>query len=112
MRQSLGTKTQGEACTYTPAATEHALASTDCAQGYACTGAYSEARQCLVTCDFMAPNPFCPSGTVCGVHGQCIEQSVMGPLALPSAPRSSVRRALAASPSSAAWKARGASART
>lgn len=32
LERSLGTKAQGEACTYTPAATEHELASTDCAQ--------------------------------------------------------------------------------
>ncbi|WP_164012811.1 hypothetical protein [Pyxidicoccus trucidator] len=86
LEQSLGTKTQGEACTYTPAATEHALASTDCARGHACTSAYSEERQCLATCDFMAPNPGCPSGTVCGVYGLCIQQSVMEPIGFAFSP--------------------------
>ncbi|WP_164018539.1 hypothetical protein [Pyxidicoccus trucidator] len=80
LEKSLGAKTQGEACTYTPAAGEHELASTDCAQGYACSGTYTDARQCLATCDFMAANPGCPSGTVCGVYGLCIEQAVMEPI--------------------------------
>jgi hypothetical protein len=80
LEKSLGTRQQGEACTYTPAASANQLASTDCAPGYACSGAYTEARQCLATCDFMAANPGCPTGTVCGVYGLCIEQSVMEPI--------------------------------
>ncbi|WP_246357504.1 hypothetical protein [Pyxidicoccus fallax] len=80
LEKSLGTKTQGEACTYTPAASEHELATTDCAQGFACSGAYTEERQCLATCDFMAADPGCPTGTVCGVYGLCIEQAVMEPI--------------------------------
>jgi hypothetical protein len=80
LERSQGTKTQGEACTSTPAASENALASTDCAQGFACTSAYGNTSQCLATCDFMAADPGCPSGTVCGVYGLCIEQAVMEPL--------------------------------
>ncbi|WNG24367.1 hypothetical protein F0U62_10355 [Cystobacter fuscus] len=80
LEQSLGTKTQGEACTYTPAASVDQLASTDCAPGHACSAAYTETRQCLATCDFMAADPGCPTGTVCGVYGLCIEQSVMEPI--------------------------------
>ncbi|WP_163998772.1 hypothetical protein [Pyxidicoccus caerfyrddinensis] len=79
LEKSLGTKTQGEACTYT-AASENALASTDCARGYACTDAYTDAPQCLATCDYMAADPGCPSGTVCGVYGLCNAQSVMEPI--------------------------------
>ncbi|WP_245815067.1 hypothetical protein [Cystobacter ferrugineus] len=79
LEKSLGTKTQGEACTYTPASADQ-LASTDCAPGYACSGAYGDTRQCLATCDFMAAAPGCPTGTVCGVYGLCIEQSVMEPI--------------------------------
>ncbi|MFP2912950.1 hypothetical protein ACLESD_49685 [Pyxidicoccus sp. 3LFB2] len=86
LEQSLGTKAQGETCTYTPAATEHALASTDCAQGYACSGAFGGERQCLATCDFMAPNPGCPTGTVCGVYGLCIQQSVLEPIGFAFSP--------------------------
>ncbi|KFE72089.1 hypothetical protein [Hyalangium minutum] len=80
MEWSLGAKKQGEACQYTPAASTSELASTDCAQGYACSGAYTDERQCLVTCDFMAADPGCPTGTVCGVYGLCIEQAVMEPI--------------------------------
>lgn len=80
LERSQGTKTQGEACTYTPAASEGELASTDCARGYACTDAYTDAPQCQATCDFMAADPGCPSGTICGVYGLCIEQSVMEPI--------------------------------
>lgn len=80
LEKSLGTKTQGEACTYTPADSEDELASTDCAPGYACSGAYAGGRQCLATCDFMAADPGCPTGTVCGVFGLCIQQSVMEPI--------------------------------
>ncbi|WP_233261855.1 hypothetical protein [Vitiosangium sp. GDMCC 1.1324] len=79
LEKSLGTKTQGEACTKTPASADQ-LASTDCAQGYACTNAYTDERQCLATCDFMAADPGCPTGTVCGVYGLCIQQSVMEPI--------------------------------
>nr|WP_245591575.1 hypothetical protein [Cystobacter fuscus] len=80
LEQSLGTKTQGEACTYTPAASVDQLASTDCAPGHACSDTYTDTRQCLATCDFMAADPGCPTGTVCGVYGLCIEQSVMEPI--------------------------------
>ncbi|MCE9669835.1 hypothetical protein LY474_18725 [Myxococcus stipitatus] len=80
LERSLGTKVQGEACTKTAAASEYELASTDCEQGYACTDLLSDNAQCLKTCDFMAANPGCPSGTVCGVYGLCIEQSVLEPL--------------------------------
>ncbi|WNG57285.1 hypothetical protein F0U59_22820 [Archangium gephyra] len=79
LEKSLGTKTQGEACTKTPAS-ESQFASTDCSPGYACTDAYTEARQCLATCDFMAADPGCPTGTVCGVYGLCMQQSVMEPI--------------------------------
>jgi hypothetical protein len=80
LEKSLGTQAQGEACTYTPAASANELASTDCAPGYACSSVYTDARQCLATCDFMAADPGCPTGTVCGVYGLCIAQSVMEPL--------------------------------
>ncbi|RKG89975.1 hypothetical protein D7V88_11890 [Corallococcus terminator] len=80
LEQATGTKTQGEACTYTPAPTSSGLATTDCAQGFACTDLFTEARQCLATCDPMAAVPGCPSGTVCGVYGLCIEQSVLEPI--------------------------------
>jgi hypothetical protein len=86
LEKSLGTKTQGEACTYTAAASEQELASTDCAQGFACTGAYTQQRQCLATCDYMAANPGCPSGTVCGVYGLCIEQAVLEPIGFAFSP--------------------------
>ncbi|WP_426757253.1 hypothetical protein [Myxococcus sp. Y35] len=77
LERALGTKVQGEACTKTEAASEHELASTDCEQGFACTDLLSENAQCLKTCDFMAPNPGCPSGTICGVYGLCVEQPVL-----------------------------------
>ncbi|EPX61528.1 hypothetical protein D187_010147 [Cystobacter fuscus DSM 2262] len=80
VEKSLGAKTRGEACTYTPADSEAQLASTDCAPGYACSGVYDGGRQCLATCDFMAADPGCPTGTVCGVYGVCIQQSVMEPI--------------------------------
>ncbi|MDC0712372.1 hypothetical protein POL68_28170 [Stigmatella sp. ncwal1] len=80
LERSQGTKTQGEACTYTPAAVSGDLATTDCAQGYACSDTVTEARQCLAACDPMAAVPGCPSGTVCGVYGLCIEQSVLEPI--------------------------------
>ncbi|ADO68355.1 hypothetical protein [Stigmatella aurantiaca] len=54
-------------------------ATTDCAPGYACSDTFTEARQCLAVCDPLAAVPGCPSGTVCGVYGLCIEQSVMVP---------------------------------
>ncbi|ABF87623.1 putative lipoprotein [Myxococcus xanthus DK 1622] len=77
LERALGTQVQGEACTKTAAASESELASTDCEQGFACTDLLSENAQCLKTCDFMAPNPGCPSGTMCGVYGLCTEQSVL-----------------------------------
>ncbi|MBU8899965.1 hypothetical protein KRR26_30595 [Corallococcus sp. M34] len=77
LEKSLGTKTQGAACTLTPAASSHELATTDCATGYACSDTYTADRQCLATCDFLAANPGCPTGTVCGVYGLCMQQSVM-----------------------------------
>lgn len=80
LERSLGTKTQGAACTVTAAANEYDLASTDCEQGYACTDLLSDNAQCLKACDFMAANPGCPTGTVCGVYGLCIEQSVLEPI--------------------------------
>ncbi|MFP2927417.1 hypothetical protein ACLESO_19900 [Pyxidicoccus sp. 3LG] len=80
LEKSLGTKTQGQACTYTPAASEHELSSTDCAQGYACTDAYTDTTQCMATCDYMAADPGCPTGTVCGVYGLCQEQAIMEPI--------------------------------
>ncbi|MCP3137005.1 hypothetical protein [Pyxidicoccus xibeiensis] len=80
LERSLGTKTQGEACTYTPAVDAHALASTDCAQGYACTDAYTDETQCMATCDYKAADPGCPTGTVCGVYGLCQQQAIMEPI--------------------------------
>lgn len=80
LEKSQGTKAQGDACASTPPATTHGLATTDCAQGYACTDLFTEDRQCLKTCDPMAAVPGCPSGTVCGVYGLCIEQSVLEPI--------------------------------
>ncbi|NTX60374.1 hypothetical protein HUA74_06850 [Myxococcus sp. CA051A] len=80
LQRALGTKTQGEVCTATPAESEYALTTTDCEQGFACTDLLSDNAQCLKTCDFMAPNPGCPTGTVCGVYGLCIEQSVLEPI--------------------------------
>jgi hypothetical protein len=77
LERALGTKTQGESCTRTAAASEYELATTDCEQGFACTDLVSDDAQCLKTCDFMAANPGCPSGTVCGVYGLCTEQSVL-----------------------------------
>ncbi|WP_224366434.1 hypothetical protein [Hyalangium versicolor] len=78
--KSLGTKTQGQECTYTPPANDGELASTDCAPSYACSPEFTDSRQCLKTCDFMAADPGCPTGTVCGVYGLCIEQSVLEPI--------------------------------
>jgi|SRR5215217_1737162 len=80
LERALGTKTQGQACTTTPAASEYELASTDCEQGFTCTDLLSDDAQCLKTCDFKAANPGCPTGTLCGVYGLCIEQSVLQPL--------------------------------
>lgn len=80
LEKSLGTKTQGQSCTYTPAANEYELASTDCAPGFACTDAYTDTPQCMATCDYMAADPGCPTGTVCGVYGLCQEQSIMEPI--------------------------------
>ncbi|MCP3098503.1 hypothetical protein LZ198_06380 [Myxococcus sp. K15C18031901] len=79
LQRALGTKTQGEACTATPGDGEYALATTDCKQGFACTDLVSDDAQCLKTCDYMAANPGCPSGTICGVYGLCIEQAVLEP---------------------------------
>ncbi|MCE9672667.1 hypothetical protein LY474_33150 [Myxococcus stipitatus] len=79
LQRALGTKTQGEACTATPGDGEYELTTTDCHQGFACTDLLSNDAQCLKTCDFMAANPGCPSGTICGVYGLCIEQAVLEP---------------------------------
>lgn len=80
LERSQGTKTQGATCTSTPGADAHHPATTDCAEGFACTDLLSEDRQCLKTCDPMAAVPGCPTGTVCGVYGLCIEQSVLEPI--------------------------------
>lgn len=80
LQRALGTKTQGEACTATPAESGHSLTTTDCEQGFACTDLLSDDAQCLKTCDFMTATPGCPTGTVCGVYGLCIEQSVLEPI--------------------------------
>ncbi|WP_244227212.1 hypothetical protein [Corallococcus aberystwythensis] len=80
LEKSEGTKTQGAACTSTPAAEANHPATTDCAQGFACTDLLSADAQCLKTCDPMAAVPGCPSGTLCGVYGLCIEQSVLEPI--------------------------------
>ncbi|MBZ4402175.1 hypothetical protein K8640_39380 [Myxococcus sp. XM-1-1-1] len=77
LERSLGTKTQGEACTTTPAASEYELASTDCEQGYTCTDLLSENAQCTQTCDFLAADPGCPQGMMCGVYGLCTTQAVL-----------------------------------
>ncbi|QQR44649.1 hypothetical protein JKA73_00375 [Myxococcus xanthus] len=76
LERSLGTKTHGEACTYTAPTSEYELAATDCAEGYACTTAWGSSSTCMATCDFMAADPGCPTGTVCGVQGLCQEQAV------------------------------------
>ncbi|WP_431603504.1 hypothetical protein [Corallococcus macrosporus] len=80
LEKSQGTKTQGAACTATPGPEASHPVTTDCAQGFACTDLLSDNAQCLKTCDPMAAVPGCPGGTVCGVYGLCIEQSVLEPL--------------------------------
>ncbi|NNB84056.1 hypothetical protein HI292_00550 [Corallococcus exiguus] len=80
LEKSQGTGTQGAACTRTPAADANHPATTDCAQGFACSDLFTDDRQCLKTCDPMAAVPGCPTGTVCGVYGTCIEQAVLEPL--------------------------------
>jgi hypothetical protein len=80
LEKSQGAGTQGAACASTPATSPHGLATTDCAQGFACTDLLSDDAQCLKTCDPMAAVPGCPTGTVCGVYGLCIEQSVLEPI--------------------------------
>ncbi|SEU34029.1 hypothetical protein [Stigmatella erecta] len=80
LENSQGTKTQGEACTSTPPASAEGLATTDCAQGYACSKRFTAEGQCLKVCDPLAAVPGCPGGTVCGVYGLCIEQSVLEPI--------------------------------
>ncbi|WP_338279771.1 hypothetical protein [Corallococcus caeni] len=80
LEKSEGTKTQGAACTSTPAVEAQHPATTDCAQGFACTDLLSDEPQCLKTCDPMAAVPGCPSGTLCGIYGLCIEQSVLEPI--------------------------------
>ncbi|WP_244219656.1 hypothetical protein [Corallococcus interemptor] len=80
LEKSQGTGMQGAACTRTPAAEANPPAVTDCAEGFACSDLFTEARQCLKTCDPMAAVPGCPTGTVWGVYGTCIEQSVLEPL--------------------------------
>jgi hypothetical protein len=80
LEKSQGTGTQGTACISTPSTEAHGLATTDCAQGFACTDLLSDDAQCLKTCDPMAAVPGCPTGTVCGVYGLCIEQSVLEPI--------------------------------
>lgn len=80
LEKSQGTGTQGAACTRTPAAEANQPAVTDCAEGFACSDLFTDDRQCLKTCDPMAAVPGCPTGTVCGVYGTCIEQSVLEPL--------------------------------
>lgn len=76
LERTTGTKRQGDACAYT-AATSSAPATSDCATGYACSDLFSDTRACLQTCDFLAADPGCGSGRVCGVYGVCIEQSTL-----------------------------------
>lgn len=79
LERATGHKKQGATCAYTPAA-GNAPASSNCARGYSCTDAFTADRTCLETCDFMAANPGCGNGLVCGPNGLCIEQSVLEPI--------------------------------
>lgn len=79
LQRSAGRRTQGEACTLTPA-TATAPAASECARGFACTNAFTDTTACMKTCDFMAADPGCGAGLVCGVQGLCAEQAVLEPL--------------------------------